>query len=138
MMKFKKNGLVDAPCSCFSPALSPCTHRLADADEEDNVRNTLCIGFIMMHQNNIRRTTPFRRTIDFNFARRSTASTGYQYLDTPDRAVPTLSPNRHSTSPIVEVMNSHTGAEFSRMFRLSRMVFATLIVELPPWITTFF
>jgi hypothetical protein len=79
----------------------------------------------MSQQNNIRRTPPFRRTIDFNFARRSM---WYQYLDTPDRAAPTLSPNRHRTYPIVEIMNSGSGTEFMRIVRLSRTVFAALVV----------
>jgi hypothetical protein len=104
--------------------------RLAGADEEECVRIVLCIGIIMMQQNNIRRTTPFRRTIDFNDARR----TMWHYLDSPDRAVPSLAPNRHSSSPIVEIMKSGSEAEFRRMFRLSRTVFAALVVELSPWI----
>ena len=48
----------------------------------------------------------------------------WQYLDSPDRAVPSLSPNRHGSSPIAEIMISGTEAEFMRMFRLSRTVFS--------------
>ena len=85
----------------------------------------------MMQQNNIRRMTPFRRTNDYNVARTSM----WRYLESPDRAVPTLSSKRHSSSPIVEIMESGSEAEFRCMFRLSLTVFAALVVELSPWIT---
>ncbi len=85
-----------------------------------------------MQQNNIRRMTSFRRAVDFNFARRSM----WQCLDSPDRAAPTLSTKRQSTSPIVEIMTSGSKEEFRRMFRLSRTVFAALVVDLSPWITS--
>ena len=105
--------------------------RLAGADEEESIKIVLCIGVIMMQQNNIRRMTPFRRTNDYNVARTSM----WRYLESPDRAVPTLSRKRHSSSPIVEIMESGSEAEFRCMFRLSRTVFAALVVELSPWIT---
>ena len=57
--------------------------RLAGADEEESIKIVLCIGVIMMQQNNIRRMTPFRRTNDYNVARTSM----WRYLESPDRAV---------------------------------------------------
>ena len=75
--------------------------------------------------------TPFRCTNDYNVARTSM----WRYLESPDRAVPTLSRKRHSSSPIVEIMESGSEAEFRCMFRLSLTVFAALVVELSPWIT---
>ena len=45
--------------------------RLAGADEEESIKIVLCIGVILMQQNNIRRMTPFRRTNDYNGARTS-------------------------------------------------------------------
>ena len=51
-----------------------------------------------------------------------------RYLESPDRAVPTLSRKRHGSSPIVEIMESGSEAEFRCMFRLSRTVFAALVV----------
>ena len=73
--------------------------RLAGADEEESIKIVLCIGVIMMQQNNIRRMTPFRRTIDFNVTRRSI----WEYLDSPDRAIPSLASKRHRTSTRVSV-----------------------------------
>ena len=105
--------------------------RLAGADEDESVRIILCIGIIMMQQNNIRRMTPFRRAIHVNVARRSM----WECLNTPARAVLSQTANRHSTSPIVEKMNLGSEAEFRRMFRLSRTVFKVLVVQISPWIT---
>ena len=108
--------------------------RLVGADEDESVKIILCIGVIIMHQNNIRRMTPFQRTIDFNVTRRSM----WEYLDSPDHAIPSLSSKRHRTSPIVENMKSGSDAEFRCMFRLSRTStdFAALVVDLSPWITS--
>ena len=106
--------------------------RLVGADEDESVKIILCIGVIMMQKNNIRRMTPFRRTIDFNVTRRSM----WEYLDSPDHAIPSLSSKRHRTSPIVENMKSGSDAEFRCMFRLSRTDFAALVVDLSPWITS--
>ena len=75
--------------------------------------------------------TPFRRTIDNNVARHSI----WRYLDSPDRAVPSLSSKRYSTSPLVETMESGSEEDFGCMFQLSRTVFAALVVELSPRIT---
>ena len=57
------------------------------------------------------------------------------YFDSPDRAVPSLSRKQHRTSPIIEIIESGSEAEFRCMFRLSRTVFAALVVELSLWIT---
>ena len=72
--------------------------------------------------------TPFRRTIDFDLARSSI----WEHLHTPARAVPSHATNRHSTSPIVDKLKFGSDSEFRRMFRLSRTVFAALVVELSP------
>ena len=58
------------------------------------------------------------------------------YLDSPDRAAPSLSTKGYPTSPIVETMISVSEAEFRRIFRLPRTVFAALVVELSPWTTS--
>jgi hypothetical protein len=85
-----------------------------------------------MQQNNIRRSTLFRRRIDFNFAHRSM----WELIDSLDRAVASQAKIKHSTSPIVEIMTSGSEAEFRYMFRLSRSVFAELVVDLSSWITS--
>jgi hypothetical protein len=46
----------------------------------------------------------------------------------------TIKPNRHHSSPIVNKLTFGNEAEFRRMFRLSRTVFAALVTELSPWI----
>ena len=128
MIKKIKTEQSSMPLFCsFRVLLS----RLAGANKEESARTILFIGSIMMQRNNIRRMTPFRRTIDNNVARHSI----WRYLDSPDRAVPSLSSKRYSTSPLVETMESGSEEDFGCMFRLSRTVFAALVVELSPRIT---
>ena len=58
------------------------------------------------------------------------------YLDSPDRAAPSLSTKGYTSPPIVETMISVSEAEFRRIFRFARTVFAALVVELSLWTTS--
>ena len=95
--------------------------RLAGADEEESVRIFLCIGFIKMQQNSIRRMIPFRRAIDLNLAQ--ACSSIWEHLNPPARAVPSQATIRRSTSQIVEKLKFDSDSEFRHTFRLSRTDF---------------
>ena len=84
----------------------------------------------MMQQQNLRRISPFRfrRAIQDHFR-----SSPWGHLIPAPRSIPSGA-NRHHSSPIVNKLTFGNEAEFRRMFRLSRTVFAALVTELSPWI----
>ena len=76
------------------------------------MRIILCIGVLIMRQNNIRRISAFRRVDQYNEVRNSP----WEHLNPAPRAVPSGA-NRHQTSAIVNKLTLGDESEFRRMFR---------------------